>query len=735
MPTTKIALRTDFSALALFAPDLATNAEGQVAVPVELPDSLTRYRIMVVVAHGENAFGKGESAITARNPLMVRPSPPRFLNFGDRAELPVVIQNQTAESVSVDVAMRATNALLIDGLPRDPKTIDVPGGSEAGQRISVPANDRVEVRFPVAADMAGTARFQIAVAAGDFADATEISLPVWTPATTEAFATYGEIDDGSIVQPVAAPPDVWTQFGGLEITTSSTALQALTDAVIYLSNYPFSCSEQLSSRVLAIAALRDVLEAFDAEGLPNKSALEAQVERDLDQLRGRQNYDGGFGFWKRGDPSWPYLSIHVGHALSRAEEKGFTLDPTMRTRTLSYLQNVESYMPHWYDIRYRRTLIAYALYTRERLGDHDGARARRLLADAGLDGLSLEAQGWLMPVLAADGADEEVAQLERNWMNKVSETAAGAHFVTSYADDAAHVLLHSDRRVDGVLLEALVKVRPDNDLIPKLVRGLLAHRSRGRWGNTQENAFVLVAMDAYFHAFEGQTPDFVARAWLGDGFAGDHSFQGRTTERARIDIPMGYLTETQGSQDLTLQKDGVGRMYYRIGMRYAPRDLRLDPADHGFTVERRYEAVDDPEDVVRQDGIWYVEAGARVRVRVTMVATGRRYHVALVDPLPAGFEAMNPALAVTGALPADPNAAQSSGGRYWWWNRTWYEHENLRDERVEAFTSLLWDGVHEYTYVARATTPGQYVVPPPKAEEMYHPETFGRGATERVVVR
>ena len=731
MPNTAIALRTNFAALALFKPDLATNAEGKVTVPIELPDSLTRYRIMVVAAHGDNAFGKGESGITARNPVMVRPSPPRFLNFGDRAELPVVIQNQTAEPLSVDVAMRATNALLIDELPSDPKTVEVPGKAEAGQRITVAANDRVEVRFPVAADMAGTARFQIAVAAGDFADATQISFPVWTPATTEAFATYGEVDDGSIVQPVAAPPDVWTQFGGLEVTTSSTALQALTDAVIYLSNYPFYCNEQISSRVLAIAALRDVLDAFDAEGLPKANALEAQVERDLEQLRGRQNHDGGYGFWKRGDPSWPYLSIHVAHSLSRAEEKGFTLNANMRHRNLNYLRNIESYIRH-YHIRYQRTLIAYALYTRERLGDHDGPRARRLFAEAGVDGMSLEAQGWLMHVLAADGADDAVDKLERHWMNRVSETAAAAHFVTSYDDDAAHVLLHSDRRVDGVLLEALVKIRPENELIPKLVRGLLAHRKRGRWGNTQENAFVLVAMDAYFHEFEGTTPDFIARAWLGEGFAGEHTFEGRTTERARIDIPMGYLTEKKGNQDLILQKDGVGRMYYRIGMRYAPRDLTLKPADHGFTVQRSYEAVDDPEDVVRKDGVWHVKAGAKVRIRVTMVATGRRYHVALVDPLPAGFEAMNPALKVTGALPVDPNANQNN--RYWWWSRTWYEHENLRDERVEAFTSLLWDGVHEYTYVARATTPGQFVVPPPKAEEMYHPETFGRGATTRVVV-
>ncbi len=43
---------------------------------------------------------------------MVRPSPPRFLNFGDAFELPVVVQNQTDEPMTVDVAVRATNAVL-----------------------------------------------------------------------------------------------------------------------------------------------------------------------------------------------------------------------------------------------------------------------------------------------------------------------------------------------------------------------------------------------------------------------------------------------------------------------------------------------------------------------------------------------------------------------------------------------------------------------------------------------
>ena len=109
--------------------------------------------------------------------------------------------------------------------------------------------------------------------------------------------------------------------------------------------------------------------------------------------------------------------------------------------------------------------------------------------------------------------------------------------------------------------------------------------------------------------------------------------------------------------------------------------------------------------------------------------------MALVDPLPAGLEILNPALAATGPIPSAPGDPGAPGaGSYAWWYGPWYEHQNLRDERAEAFASLLWEGVHRYDYVARATTPGSFVVPPPKAEEMYMPETFGRGASDRVII-
>jgi uncharacterized protein YfaS (alpha-2-macroglobulin family) len=43
--------------------------------------------------------------------------------------------------------------------------------------------------------------------------------------------------------------------------------------------------------------------------------------------------------------------------------------------------------------------------------------------------------------------------------------------------------------------------------------------------------------------------------------------------------------------------------------------------------------------------------------------------------------------------------------------------------------------VYEYTYIARATTPGTFVVPPAKAEEMYSPEVFGRSSSDVVIVK
>ena len=703
----QVTVRQNLDPLALFDPDAVTDASGRVTVEFDLPDNLTRYRVMAVAVDDAHRFGVAESAITARLPLQVRPSAPRFLNYGDEFDLPIVVQNQTGSAMEVDVVVQTSNLQLI---------------GSAGRRVVVPANDRVEVRFPARTNAPGVARFRAAAVSAAHADAQVVSLPVYTPATSEAFATYGVVDQGAIIQPIAALEGVIPQFGGLEVNTSSTALQALTDAVLYVANYRYASSDAYAGRIMAISALRDVLAAFEAEGLPSPDALDAAVRRDIAALSSLQNYDGGFGWLRRGRDSFPYPSIQAMHALVIAKNNGFDVRSRVVEDGRWYLRAIERRIPSWYSQRTRDMLLAYALHVRSLDGQHVADDARALWHRRG-GALELDPLAWLWPLVDDDGIE---AEIERIVNNRAVETAGAATFATDYGEDA-YLLLHSSRRTDGIVLDALITMAPTSDLIPKVVAGLLAHRVRGRWNNIQENTFILLALNRYFDTFEATDPDFVARVWLGDLYAAEHEYSGRSTDRASTVIPMAELLAT-GDSDLVVEKDGEGRLYYRLGLHYAPDDLDLDPLDRGFVVQRSYEAVGDPGDVwLDDDGVWHVLAGAEVRVNVTMVNDSRRTNMVLIDPLPAGFEPLNPALAVTGEVDV-----RSSAG-WWWW--TWYRHQNLRDDRAEAFARYLWAGTHEYSYVARATTPGTFVVPPAKAEEIYAPEVFGRSATDRVIVQ
>ncbi|HMZ79782.1 MAG TPA: alpha-2-macroglobulin family protein, partial [Acidobacteriota bacterium] len=711
--------RKNFNPLAVFSPAVRTNAEGKATIKFTMPDTLTRYRVMVVAVAGENKFGKIENVLTARLPLAIKPAPPRFLNYGDQCEFPVVIQNQTSSPQDVKVVIRSNRIEFSDG---------------SGQQVTVPANDQLEVRFPGTATQVGDAQYQVAALAGDFTDAVSGKIPIYTPATTEAAATYGEVDSGSVTQPVALPSNVFPEYGGLEISTSSTQLQELTDAVLYLANYPYDCSEQIASRLLSIAALHDVLTAFQSSEMPPPGALISHIAIDLSQLRSLQHVNGGFSFWKKDDADLPFVSIHVAHALALIKAKKLgTLGPEL-TLVHAYLRNIERHFPDEYSVSTRQILLAYALYVRHLLGDTDLAKARKLTAVPSPEALPLDAIGWVLPVLASDpAAKDDVDRFLKHLNNRVTETAATANFINAVLENP-EILLYSNRRTDGILLNALMAAQPDNPLIPKLVRGLLGHRVRGRWLNTQENVFILLALDQYFRTYEKATPGFIARAWLGQTFAGEHTFRGRTTEQRLIEVPMSVFLAGPLKQDVVLQKTGVGRMYYRVSLKYAPQDKMQRPLDAGFKVSRQYEAVDHPDDVKQvSETEWSIRAGARVKITVRMVAQATRYHVALVDPLPAGLEILNPVLATTGDLPDGRLYAERSWGSWLRWR--WFEHENLKSDRAEVFKTYVYPGIYQYSYYAQATTPGTFFALPPKAEEMYFPETFGRGQTDVVTVK
>lgn len=140
-----------------------------------------------------------------------------------------------------------------------------------------------------------------------------------------------------------------------------------------------------------------------------------------------------------------------------------------------------------------------------------------------------------------------------------------------------------------------------------------------------------------------------------------------------------------------VELEGLG--FYRATLTTVPSDTLLPARSQGFTVTRRY------------------ELGEVVAIHLELELPGARKMVGLIDPLPAGLELLPPAeqKRVPGAV-----------------------HCDYRDDCTEVCWSRLPAGKHRLTLLARATTPGTFLAPGTRVEEMYRPQVFGRAAAEVV---
>jgi alpha-2-macroglobulin len=714
--TRVVKARKDFRANAAFSPLLRTDANGRVTLNVQMPDSLTRFRIVALAAADMRYFGKAESAIVTQRTVSARTIAPRFLTQGDAFSLPVLVQNLDARPRTIDVAVRAANLV---------------GRGPAGKRVTIPGGQRAEVRFDFISRARGRAVVQTIATSENFADASNVELPVYEPATTEAFATYGTVDTAPRFEQLTVPAGIFGDVGGVEVELASTQLQSLTDAYWYLYRYPYECAEQRSARMLATAAIFDILDLFEAPGRPTRQEIETQRGRDLRVLAKDQSPDGGWGFF-RGTKTDPFVTMQVlqalaaVHAAGEVRAKAVQFVTSQSTRLVAELEKaaaLPSAHPRDRDqLSYVVALDAEALTALGAAGEEVRPRAERLHALAvKLDSYPIDAKARLLSLVARQDGDRAMRNtLAEQILAAVHETASAATVTARYVE-SERLLLVSNNKTSALALDALIRERPHQPIIAKLARGLLDGQRQGCWMSTQENLVALQAIRRYFDVFERTTPSFTGKIWLGGAAYAERAFAGRNS--ARASAALGWDTLAPGStHEVALAKSGAGRMYYRVGISYAPRETNLPALDAGFIVRRSYAAVDDPADVTHlPDGRIRIRLGAKVLITLEALTTSGRFQVALVDPLPAGFETVNEALATS------ERAARAEHESRW-------DFTNLRDERSVAFALQMSAGLHRFSYTVRAKTPGTFLAAPAKAEEMYSPETFGRSAGETVVI-
>ena len=721
--------RSRFATTPVFLADLAVGADGEASVHAELPDNLTTFRITAVASArlvdggATGRFGKNDARTVVTAPLVLRAAMPRQLRPGDTAELAAIVQNNTGAAGRLRVTAR-----VVDGTGPSGQVLKL--GSSAGASAEVEDGGQARVVFQVQALAPGEPALELQASLAPTAggeprrDGLRLPLPIAAERTlTERVAAHGTItDDQAVAIPIKIPADVLPGHGGVTVDTSSTLLAGLEDAVHALVEYPYGCLEQTASRLLPLVALRQLSATYPLGVADPDAFMRAGVARIL----AMQAPGGGFGYWPGARDVHVYASAYATWVLHLASKAGYLVPADALARALDHLERRVG------ELDVARLPLDW--------GHDDGVRvaiALHVLAEAGRDAaaqttalyplrqrLPLFARAFLLMAMhRADPGAPEVRTLHAELLGNITELPATAHTSEAvlYGLDE---FFASDGRSDAIALMALLRVQPDHPVVVKLARGLLERRIGGAWRNTQENAYALVALVDYARVYEAELPDFSARAWVGGANVLDLKFKGRelATRSSFTDMATIIGMSQKPGQAATpllpvvLQRQGQGRLYYRLGAEWAPAQTDLPARAQGFTVARRLRT----SDGAATD---QVPAGEPIAMDITITSETRVRYVVLDVPLPAGLEG------VSRTLGLGRRAATLGGQRGWW-----VSHEEQRPDRVVVFADDLPPGTHHHTIDLRSTSRGRFGFPPAVAEAMYMPEVYGRtvGATLEV---
>ncbi|MDX2053317.1 MAG: MG2 domain-containing protein [Polyangiaceae bacterium] len=714
-------VRRDFRQSVYFNPTLAVGPEGMARVSFKLPDTLTSFRLMAVAAALDDRYGFAETNITTSKPLMARPALPRFLRIGDNLEAGVVVSAKNFGPAEVSVKAQASGISLL---------------SQPLTRVALGRNESKEVRFKFRADQAGSARFNFTASTDKERDAVEVNRRVETPTNLETVALYGETRALSREQ-LGNLGAVRRDVGGLTVTASSTALVGLDAGMSQLLDYPYACTEQLSSRILPLLPLRDLAREFGFALPPNADAL---IERTVAEIVSRQRGDGGFGLWPESSESSPWVSPYALWVLFEAKQRGVKFGPSVLERGTEYLRQ---YLAHSEEDKVALASQAFMVDVLALLGKPDVGYMTRLAQRADLPSF---AKALVLHALVTSKQPEAAqTRLIEALENSVHITENRAFSTENLGDDYAS-LMDSEARTTALLLRALVAARPDHPLGARLARGLLLARKGGSWRTTQETAFALLALNDYQKAAERDSPDAQITVTLGQNKFLQHAFAGRSSLAVIKELPMAAVN----SRDLTFQQTGRGVLFYAAELRYALKEPPKEPLDRGFFVQKSLRKVTSESlgaallSLPEKSQTTF--AGGDLVVTDLLIVTGEpREYVVLDDRLAAGMEAVDTNLVTTAAWLTE---APSSGFGNNNTEEEDYEataegsrvlsvpfRQELRDDRALFFMDHLPPGIHHFRYLARATTLGRFVVPPTQAEEMYSPENFGRTGATVIEVR
>ena len=749
--------RGDFKATAHWEANVTTDQNGQAELSFTLPDNLTTWIIEVVGATDTTLVGVEEKSFITTRDVIVRPVLPRFIRGGDALDIAAIVHNFTGDQQTFDVSL-ATEFLKRISRERDSVPID----NKESRKIMWNVESAVK-------DIGKKAVIRLKALAGNYSDGVETTLPILSYASPESVATMNMTDAQSFKERVVVPDSVDAEQGSLEITAGATLATFLPASFEYLVRFPYASNEQTVSALIPMMALKRAVELPHLKGIfsfpelyddfGGPISLDETVEVSLQRLYNSQRTDGGWGYWADSPSSYAYVTAYILHGLHAVKEAGYAVDERVMSRGVEFLRNfmVRNYdlcNPSAYgncDPQKNKTTAwadsrAYFLFVMDELGQPDVALALNLWDDEKL----LSTFGRVILAMVFDSDIKSIAASNASTRKLQSALDSLVKHIEGRARiDARGTYIKPDgydgrfwttnTKITAHTLQALTRINPEHPLIPRIINWLIKSRHDGHWDTTNDTASALVALTEYLVETKETEAVYTGTVLLNGKLSQSFEItQANITQSHGFTYPISSLVQGAEGNTFEFEKEGTGKLYYEMLLNYYLPVEKLDPRSEGFAVEREYYRTDDKllEHPVRD-----AKVGETLVGKLTIAIPEQRDFVAVESPLPAGFELVNFNLATS-----DQTLQQYEGSNFerenndgyypsCWCGGGYWEHKELRDDRLFLFGNKMMPGVYEYTYVVQVTTPGVFAHPPARAFEMYFPENFGRTRGEKFIIK
>jgi alpha-2-macroglobulin len=761
-------IRSDFADTALWNASLDTNSDGLAQVELDMPQNLTTWKIRVwALGHGTRV-GEDDADVVTRKNIIVRMQAPRFFVETDEAVLSANVHNYLADAKQVKVR-----------LEQDDKTLELP--SDAEQSIEIPAGGERRVDWRVTAAHEGEATIRMLALTDTESDAVEQKFPVYVHGMPKMDSFSGALrpnqDSGKFE--IVVPDERRTEQSRLEVRYSPTLAGAMIDALPYLIDYPYGCTEQTLNRFLPAVITQKALlgmhldlkeiqqkrtnlnaqeigddaerakqwKRFKSNPVFDEAELTKIVKANVERLTEMQLTDGGWGWFSGwGEQSSAHTTATVIHGLQIAKANDVALVPGVLERGIQWLE-------HYQEDQLRALANVDAAGNPidktkpyKLAADNVDALVYMVLTDASVNGNNADIHNDTMrddlyrdrtKLAAYSLAMFGVALQKQHEADKLAMVMQNLrqYVVEDNEDQTAYLKLPegiwwywygSEFEAEAYYLKLLVATNPQDPVAPRLVKYLINNRKHATyWNSTRDTALVIESLADYLKASGEDKPDMTVEVWI----------DGQKRQETAINADNLFTFDNKfvltgdaleaGRHMVEVRKHGTGPLYYNgylsnftleKDIRHAGLELKVDRHFYKLTpAGKTTDVAGGHGQIVEQK----IEKYDRTEIpNLGSVKSGDLIEIELVIDSKNDYEYV--LFEDMKAAGCEPVALQSGYN-----GNDLGAYMELRDNQVSFFVRQLARGRHSVSYRLRAEIPGRFSALPTRASAMYAPELRG----------